>query len=112
MLNNLAYLYHQQNNPKAIELAKRAYQLAPKSGAIVDTYGYILLKQGNKTQSLNILKQAAELNPQLVEIQLHLAEAYIANQEKAQGKAVLEKILNNKVANSAEQEQAKQLLLN
>jgi len=37
VLNNQAYLYSQQNNPKAIELAKQADQLALKSGAIADT---------------------------------------------------------------------------
>lgn len=111
VLNNLAYLYQQQSNPKAVELAKRAYQLAPKSGAIADTYGYILLKQGNKTQSLNILKQAAELNHQLVEIQLHLAETYSANQDKEQAKVILENIINNKSVKPAELKQAKQGLL-
>jgi len=111
VLNNLAYLYQQQSNPKAVELAKQAYQLAPKSGAIADTYGYILLKQGNKPQSLTILKQAAELNPQLVEIQLHLAEAYSANQDKEQAKVVLENIIKNEAAKPAELKQAKQGLL-
>ena len=109
-LNNLASLYSLQKNPKAIELAKHAYNIAPKSGAIADTYGYILLKQGDKQKSLNVLKQAAELDPKLIEIQLHLAEAYIANQEKEPAKTLLQKVLNNKAANQSEQEKTQKLL--
>ena len=38
-LNNLAWLYAQQNNSQAMELAKKAYAKAPESAAIADTYG-------------------------------------------------------------------------
>ena len=110
VLNNLAYLYALQQNPKAISLAKQAYQLAPKSGAVADTYGYLLLKQGDKQESLKILKHAAESAPGLTEIQLHLAEAYIVNEDKLQAKAILQELLNNKTANVVEQGKARELL--
>ena len=45
-LNNLAFLYSQKNDPQALDLAKKAYDKAPESAPILDTYGYILLKQG------------------------------------------------------------------
>lgn len=92
-LNNLAGIYSKKNNPKAVILAKQAYQLAPKSSAIADTYGYILLKNGNNQESLMVLKQAAELDSKLTAIQLHLAEAYIANQIKPQAKSILQNLL-------------------
>ncbi len=106
-LNNLAWIYNELNNPKAEKLAKQAYELAPKSGAIADTYGLILLKNGNKQLGLTVLKQAAELDPTLAEIQLHLAEAYIANQNESQAKIILQNLLNQE---SAESEKAKALL--
>jgi len=52
-------------------------------------YGYILHKQGDKQQSLTILKQAAELNPKLVEIQFHLAIAYKLNQQNERAKTII-----------------------
>ncbi|MDD1627448.1 MAG: tetratricopeptide repeat protein, partial [Methylococcaceae bacterium] len=57
-LNNLAFLYSQQNDPRALELAKKAYEKAPESAAILDTYGYILFKQGQPKESLTILEKA------------------------------------------------------
>ena len=107
VLNNLAWIYNQKNNPKAIKLAQQAYELAPKSGAIADTYGHILLKNGEVQLSLKILKQAAELNTELAEIQLHLAQAYIANQNKSQAKVVLQNLLNKE---NIENKEAKALL--
>lgn len=110
VLNNLAYIYQLQNNPEAISLAKKAYQLAPKSAAIADTYGYLLLTKGDKKKGLNILKIAADLNPKLIESQLHLAEAYIVHQDKEQAKNILQKLLNDKSGSVAEQEKARVLL--
>jgi len=94
VLNNLAWLYSQQNNPKALELAQQAYTKAPKSAAIADTYGYILLKNGKANESLTVLKHAAQLAPEIAEIQLHLAEAYIATQQKSQAKEILQLIIS------------------
>jgi len=94
VLNNLALIYSQQHNAKAIATAKQAYKLAPKSGVVADTYGYILLKHGNKSESLKVLKLAVELDSKVTEIQLHLAEAYIANQLKPEAKDILQRLQN------------------
>jgi putative PEP-CTERM system TPR-repeat lipoprotein len=91
-LNNLAWIYSQQNNPQAIELAKKAYTKAPESAAIVDTYGYILIKQGQQEEGLAMLEKAVALAPKVNDIQFHLAEAYVANDNKKQAIEILEKI--------------------
>ncbi len=91
-LNNLAWLYAQQNNPKALELAKKAFDLAPESAAIVDTYGYVLVKQGKPAEGLAMLKKAAGLAPKANDIQFHLAEAYVANDNKRKAIEILETI--------------------
>ncbi len=101
VLNNLAWVYSQLKHPKALKLAKEAFIKAPKSGAVADTYGYILLTNGRSKESLKILKQAAELSPELTEIQLHLAEAHIANQQKSQAKQILQQILTKEGAEKA-----------
>ena len=92
-LNNLAYLYFQKNDPRALDLAKRAYDKAPESAAVLDTYGYILIKQGQPKVGLPILEKAAGLAPKANDIQFHLAEAYVANDNSAKAITLLEPIV-------------------
>lgn len=92
-LNNLAFIYSQQNDPRALELAKKAYEKAPESAAILDTYGYILIKQGQPKEGLPILEKAATLAPKANDIQFHLAEAYAANDNTPKAIEILEPIV-------------------
>lgn len=92
-LNNLAWAYHQQNNPKALILAEQAYKLAPNSAAIADTYGVILSKLDNLKQGIDVLEKASKLAPMAYDIQYHLAEAYAANGSKKQAIDILNQIL-------------------
>jgi putative PEP-CTERM system TPR-repeat lipoprotein len=92
-LNNLAFLYSQQNDPRALELAKKAYEKAPGSAAILDTYGYILVKQGQPKEGLPILEKAASLAPKANDIQFHLAAAYAANDNTQKAIEILEAIV-------------------
>ncbi|MBJ7277369.1 MAG: hypothetical protein COB82_01685 [Marinobacter sp.] len=91
VLNNLAWLYHETGDQRAVPMAKKAYELAPDNAAIVDTYGWIMLKAGNPEESLPILKKAHELQPDSEEIALHLAEAYRAVGRNDDAKRILEK---------------------
>lgn len=92
-LNNLAFIYSQQNDPRALELGKKAYEKAPESAAILDTYGYILIKQGQPKEGLPILEKAATLAPKANDIQFHLAEAYVANDNTPKAIEILEVIV-------------------
>jgi len=90
-LNNLAWIYHQKGDDRAMELARQAYELNPNSAAIADTYGWILFQGGQAEESLPILEKAHELQPDSEEIAMHLAEAYRANGRDADAKRVLER---------------------
>ena len=57
-LNNLAWVYQQQHDPKAVTLARRAYLIAP-AGQTADTLGWILTRQGQPAIGLLLLRQAA-----------------------------------------------------
>ena len=59
LLNNLAVLYHSQGNPKALDVAERAYRVAPRAPEIQDTYGWILLGAGKTAQALGLLQAKA-----------------------------------------------------
>ena len=71
-LNNLAWLYFENKNPKARELSKQAYQQNPNNAGILDTYGWILLHDGETKQGLKILELAIELEPDNIQIQSHI----------------------------------------
>ncbi|MCR8915837.1 tetratricopeptide repeat protein [Marinobacter panjinensis] len=90
-LNNLAWIYHQQGDERAMELARQAFELNSDNAAIADTYGWILFKAGQTEESLPVLEKAHELQPGSEEIAMHLAEAYRATGRDADAKRVLEK---------------------
>ena len=91
VLNNLAWIYHENQDKRAIDLAKQAYELSPGNAAIADTYGWIMLKNGNHEASVPILEKAHELQPDSEEIALHLAEAYRTVGKNSAARKVLEK---------------------
>jgi putative PEP-CTERM system TPR-repeat lipoprotein len=84
-LNNLAFLYAEdgQHVAKALQLATRAYILAPRNGLVVDTLGYVLLKNKNTEEAMKVLKKALELVPDNPSIYYHFALACAENGEKA-----------------------------
>jgi predicted Zn-dependent protease len=88
-LNNLAWIYHEQNDDRAAELAGRAYELSPNNAAVADTYGWILFKAGKTEESLPILEKAHELQPDSQEIAMHLVEAYQAAGRDNEAKRIL-----------------------
>lgn len=71
-LNNLAWLYFEQGDAKALPLAKKAVELAPESAEILDTYAWILYKSGKPAEAKPLLEKAAQLAPNNKEIAEHL----------------------------------------
>lgn len=71
-MNNLAWLLKDKELPRAAALAERAAQLQPNSAAIIDTYGWLLHLQGDDEAALVQLERAAELAPDVEEIQNNL----------------------------------------
>jgi putative PEP-CTERM system TPR-repeat lipoprotein len=83
-LNNLAWASHQLKQPKALEYAERAHDLASDNPAIMDTLGWILTQKGERERGLELLGRAAELAPDAHNIRLHFAKALIqAGRKKA-----------------------------
>jgi putative PEP-CTERM system TPR-repeat lipoprotein len=75
VLNNLAWAYQAVGDDRAEATASRAYQLAPKSAAVADTYGWILFGKGKVDEAVKYLRQAHENGKENMEIQYHLGAA-------------------------------------
>lgn len=75
LLNNLALLYLQLGDARAAGLGERAYRLQPQNPAVLDSYGWILVKSGDAGKGLELLQQAKALAPNSPEIDAHLKAA-------------------------------------
>ena len=75
VLNNLAWLLHERGDPRALEIAGKAYELNPNRPEVADTYGWILFTSGERDRGLSILQQAHLAYPTQTEIAYHTAVA-------------------------------------
>jgi putative PEP-CTERM system TPR-repeat lipoprotein len=109
-LNNLAYLYAEDNRDTsmALQLATRAYTLAPKDGFVQDTLGFVLVKNKKIQEGLMALKKAVELVPNNPSIYYHLALAYNEYGDKHRAMENLQKAV--RFGDFPEVSNAKQLL--
>lgn len=94
-LNNLAALYQQQKDPRALATAEKAYKLSPNSAATQDTLGWILVEQGQAGRGLQLIKSAVAQQPDIATLRYHLAAALARTGAKPQARAELEKLLAN-----------------
>jgi predicted Zn-dependent protease len=97
-LNNLAWLYHELGDARAVELARRAAELAPESVAVTDTLGWILLERGALEEGLNLLKLASSQPQATAEIQYHYAVALARTGSKDEARRRLEGLLQQERA--------------
>jgi putative PEP-CTERM system TPR-repeat lipoprotein len=88
-LNNLAWVYHRLNDPRALNIAEAAVAQNPGNPLAMDTLAVILLQKGEKRRSLGLLQKAATSRPADAEISTHLAWALSVNGLHDQAKAVL-----------------------
>lgn len=106
VLNNLAWALGQMNDPQALELAEKANRLAPNTPAIEDTLGSVLVASGDLKRGVDMLRKAADADPNAHDIRLHLARALIKSGDKSAARTELEKLakLGEKYARRAEVE--------
>jgi len=95
-LNNLAVIEQRNRDPRALDLARRAYEAAPGSAAIQDTYGWLLVEQGELDRGLELLRSAARALPGSPEVQFHLGAALARKGLDAEAGPVLEKVVSGR----------------
>jgi Flp pilus assembly protein TadD len=80
VLNYLGYSWADmgENLTQARAMIDRAVQHRPNDGAIVDSLGWVMLRQGEVTDAVRTLERAVELDPEDASINGHLGDAYWA----------------------------------
>lgn len=94
-LNNLAYLLAENYGDRkgALELAIRAYRQLPSSAEVMDTLGFVLLKDGRFEDAIPLLEKAQAALPDHPTVQLHLGMAYQGAGQHEKAKYSLEQVL-------------------
>jgi len=92
-LNNLAYLQADNyGDPgEALDLALKAFRNAPDDPGILDTLGYVMVKNNRVHDGIRLLEKAAAILPDNPTVCYHLALAYSAAGKKGEAVALLKK---------------------
>jgi len=97
VLNNLAWLYYIEKNPRALATAKRAHDLVPRQPSIADTYGWILVESGRASDGLKVLQAALDDGGAgLMDLRFHHAAALARAGQTAPAKAELQALMAEK----------------
>jgi Flp pilus assembly protein TadD len=86
VLNYLGYSYADMGHhlTEAREMIQRAAERRPNDGAITDSLGWVLYRQGESQQAVKTLEKAVELEPEDATINGHLGDAYWAAGRKVE----------------------------
>jgi tetratricopeptide (TPR) repeat protein len=95
LLNDLAWLYTVENDPRALKLAEKAYDLLPDEPGIIDTYGWALLQNNQTQKALVMLETAAERMPDEAEVQYHYAVALHKSGDVSAARAILKRVIES-----------------
>ncbi|WP_332876028.1 XrtA/PEP-CTERM system TPR-repeat protein PrsT [Massilia sp. S19_KUP03_FR1] len=82
VLNNLAWVYQQEKDPRALATAQQALKVSKDSPVVMDTVGWMMVEQGDTKGGLVLLQKAAALMPNAPDVHYHLAAALHKNGDK------------------------------
>ena len=110
-LNNLAWLYLEVGDKRALATAQHAFETSGGSAEIADTYGWILIQSNRVQDAVPILEKAESSVRDKAEVQYHLAVAYARTGAPDKARVLLEAVLRGGVgATEAWRADAYQLL--
>ncbi len=88
VLNYLGYSYADlgQHLDQARQMIQRAAERRPNDGAITDSLGWVMFREGDTRQAVQTLERAVELEPEDSTINEHLGDAYWAAGRKTEAR--------------------------
>ena len=99
LLNNLALTYLMLGDERALPFARAAHRVAPKSPAVLDTLGQVLVADGQAAEGLGHLREARSRAPTHLKIAENLAAALQDLGRGQEAIAVLEETLSQDPGN-------------
>ena len=94
-LNNLAWLYLEEDPKRALRHAEQAYQASPDRPEVLDTYGWALVRNGEAQKGLTFLQDALVKAPHLAQIRYHTAVALHKTGRDREARLELEQALRS-----------------
>jgi Tfp pilus assembly protein PilF len=91
-LNNLAWIYGERNDPRAIEVGERAIAADPNNPSIADTVGWLYVQNGDSHRGLPLLTRAAAALPNHPDVNYHWAVALANTGDRAEAIEILERV--------------------
>jgi Flp pilus assembly protein TadD len=88
VLNYLGYTWATKGEhlAEARQMLQKAAAGRPTDGAIVDSLGFVMLRQGEVSEAVATLQRAVELEPEDSTINMHLGDAYAAAGRKLEAR--------------------------
>jgi putative PEP-CTERM system TPR-repeat lipoprotein len=109
VLNNLAMLYQEAGDARALDTAQRAYRMSPDDPRVMDTYGWVLVQRGDPQRGADLLKQAMAKAPGATSLRYRYAAALAKAGDRAGARRELDGLLKSSKA-FPEKDQATELL--
>ena len=94
VLNNMAWVLAAHDDPRALDYAERAYVLSPGVAAVVDTYGWELVRRGRLNEGVQLLLKAVSLDGKNLEIRFHLGSALAKVGDTARARSELKIVVD------------------
>lgn len=99
VLNNLAWLYEETGDARALATAEKAYRIAPDAPEVMDTLGWILVQRGDAARGLTLLREAHARSASNPGIRYHLAVALARLGRKNEALAQLREVMRSTDSN-------------
>ena len=93
LLNDVGWVRHELGLPKAEEIVKRAYAIAPLP-EIADTLAWIMVSQGRLNSGLPLLREAFQGRPENPSIRYHLAYTLSEMGDRKAARRILEPLVS------------------
>lgn len=91
-LNNLAWLYGERDDERALDLARRAHDVLPDDPAVADTLGWLYVRRGEAATGLPFLQRASS-ETSSPEIRYHYAVALAQTGALTSAAALLDELV-------------------
>ena len=92
-LNNLAWVYGETGDPRAVELAERAVKQSPRAADAYDTLGMLLITRGDTKRGMEQLEQARKLSPERLDLRVNYARGLAKAGQKDAARKEIESLL-------------------